>query len=201
MTTAGDRSVRPILGGIQVQYDGPDTPLEATLGLVVAPHGLFVTAGHAVGGPGTLVGQPAPVIGTVESNHLDEGVDIALVKIAVGVPSTPNMIWTGANSTQAVTFESATRPKKGGVLWLQGAVSGRVQCTVHIADADVTEPTTKQKVSHVALLILTKQTQNGDSGAPVVGEDNKCYGVYGGRVVVDGETYGWFSPFDSITWG
>ncbi len=73
---------------------------------------------------------------------------------------------------------------------------------VHIADADVTEQSTGKKVSHVALLILSKQTQDGDSGAPVVGEDNnKCYGVYGGRVVVSGETYGWFSPFDNLTWG
>jgi hypothetical protein len=176
--------------------------LDGTLGLVYAD-GYFATTGHSVGEPGEFVGQPseADMAGMVEANYVSEGVDIALVRILAGVTATINEVWIADGETQTVTFENEERPEEGEVLWLQGAQTGRVGCSVVATDVDITEPNTGQQVNHVVLLDLEMATQPGDSGAPVIGEgNNACYGIYGGRVVVDGTTYGWFSPFENLTW-
>ncbi|MGK8399282.1 hypothetical protein [Burkholderia cenocepacia] len=70
---------------------------------------------------------------------------------------------------------------------------------------DITVPDTNDQVKNVVLLNLDGEarTQPGDSGAPVVGKvDGKdvCYGVYGGKVVVGADTYGWFTPFENLFW-
>ena len=203
MPAAGDQKVRPILGGIKIQSRAPSL-LDATLGLVYK-EGCFVTAGHAVGAEDSFVGQPddPSMVGKVISNFLNEGVDMALVQVLVGVAATVNTVWVGEDANQAVTFETKERPEEGELLWIQGAQSGKVQFSVYLTDVDITEAFTGEKVNHVVLLNLDhdNDTHAGDSGAPVVGDgSNLCYGVYGGRVVIDGKIYGWFSPFENLSW-
>jgi hypothetical protein len=197
MLPAGNQNVRPLVGGIQI---GTSTTM-ATLGLVHLD-GYFITAGHAVGPPGSFVGQPdaSTFVGRVEHNFINQNTDLAIVKINVGILGTVNTIWSDQQGPIEVRFETGKRPAVGGKLWLQSS-RGKIQCSVQIAAADVTEAVTGRKVSHVVLLDLgSAQTQPGDSGSPVVGEKNICYGVYGGRVVYDNKTYGWFTPFENMEW-
>jgi len=164
---------------------------------------LFATAGHAVGQPDSFVGQPgeADMMGQVVENFLANGADIALVRVLVGVNATEDTVWVDVNSTQAVTFANQERPEEGELLWLQGAQSGLVECSVYLTDADIVEPNSGEHVNNVVLLNLGVQTQPGDSGAPVTGQGtNLCYGIYGGRVVVEGVTYGWLTPFENLEW-
>jgi hypothetical protein len=197
MPPAGNQKVRPLVGGIQIAT----STTTATLGLVHLDE-YFITAGHAVGQPDSLVGQPdAPnTVGRVVHNYINQKTDIAIVKIVVGIQGTVNKIWSDQQDPIQVQFETEKRPAVGDKLWLQSS-RGKIQCSVQIAAADVTEPVTKQKVTHVVLLNLgPDQTQPGDSGSPVVSEKNICYGVYGGKVVYDNKTYGWFTPFENMEW-
>ncbi|RQV79858.1 hypothetical protein DF160_18840 [Burkholderia anthina] len=201
---ANNLKVRPLVGGIKIV-----TPSKiGTLGLVVEYDGgtCFVTAGHVFGKKDVKVGQPddANHVGDLLINFLEENQDIALVTVLSGVKATANEIWTDSGK-KPVEFGSNVRPVKGQRLWLQGALSGLVSCSVAEADADITVPGTNDKVKNVVLLNLDgdAQTQPGDSGAPVVGNvDSKdvCYGVYGGKVVVSSRTYGWFTPFENLVW-
>jgi hypothetical protein len=203
MPAAGNLRLRPIIGGLQTAATGQHATLYGTLGLVYEA-GYFATAGHAVGEVDSFVGQPGTddMVGRVESNFLSGGVDIALIRVLVGVGSTPGMVWVDPDlPAQAVTFERTERPEEGERLWLQGAQSGKVECNVYLTDVTINEPVTNQQVTNVVLLNLRSQTQPGDSGAPVIGEEsNLCYGIYGGRVVYQSVTYGWFIPFDNIEW-
>lgn len=197
MPAAGNQRIRPVIGGIQIA--GPTA--NGTLGLVYQNQ-LFATAGHVVGEPDSFVGQPDQpnMMGRVIDNYVQDGVDIALVEVLVGVPATVLTIWTDQNTTTPVTFTTEL-PEEGEILWLQGALSGKISCSVYLNNVDITEPISGQQLTNVVLLNLDVQTQPGDSGAPVVGEGtNACYGVYGGRVVVGGVTYGWCTPFDNLEW-
>lgn len=196
--------VRPLVGGIKI-VTGRKI---GTLGLVVKYDGkmCFATAGHVFGKGDEKVGQPDDEnrVGTLFENYLDRGQDIAVVKVLVGVQATPNEIWTDSGKRQVV-FGSDVRPVKNQRLWLQGAFSGLVNCSVAEPSIDIRVPDTTDNAKNVVLLNLDgdAQTQPGDSGAPVVGRINDkdvCYGVYGGKVVVNSKAYGWFTPFENLTW-
>ncbi|HEF5871299.1 TPA: hypothetical protein SAY52_001895 [Burkholderia cenocepacia] len=201
---ANNLKVRPLVGGIKIVTRSKG----GTLGLVVKYNGdmCFVTAGHVFGKGEVGVGQPddANPVGDLVANFLGDDQDIAIVKVASGVDATLHEIWTDSGAKQ-VEFGSNVRPTKDQHLWLQGALSGLVNCSVAGTDVDITVPGINDQVKNVVLLNLDgeAQTQPGDSGAPVVGRaDNKdvCYGVYGGKVVVGAKTYGWFTPFENLFW-
>ncbi|MGU3776239.1 hypothetical protein [Burkholderia metallica] len=202
--SANNLKVRPLVGGIKIVTESKI----GTLGLVVTYEGdlCFVTAGHVFGKKDQKVGQPddANQAGVLRDNFLEDKQDIAIVNVLSGVDATPNEIWTDSGKKK-VEFGSNVRPIKDQRLWLQGAFSGLVNCTVAEPDVDITVPDTNDRVEHVVLLNLDgdAQTQPGDSGAPVVGkgkDKDVCYGVYGGRVVVNKKTYGWFTPFENLNW-
>ncbi|WP_107313876.1 hypothetical protein [Burkholderia metallica] len=201
---ANNLKVRPLVGGIKIVTESKI----GTLGLVVTYEGdlCFVTAGHVFGKKDQKVGQPddANQAGVLRDNFLEDKQDIAIVSVLSGVDATPNEIWTDSGKKK-VEFGSNVRPIKDQRLWLQGAFSGLVNCSVAEPDVDITVPDTNDRVEHVVLLNLDgdAQTQPGDSGAPVVGkgkDKDVCYGVYGGRVVVNKKTYGWFTPFENLSW-
>lgn len=203
MAAAGDQKVRPLVGGTRLESKPSFfRTLTATLGLVYANE-RFVTAGHAVPDVGEFIGQPEndEMVGRVETNYLEDGVDLALVEVLAGITYRLDAIWVGDGPTQPVTFETRQRPQQGENLWLQGALTGQVQCTVHATDVNINEPVSEQQLNNVVLLTLDADTEPGDSGAPVVGTaNNLCYGIYGGRVVYEGTTYGWFTPFENVEW-
>ncbi|MBR8117756.1 hypothetical protein KDW67_02120 [Burkholderia cenocepacia] len=201
---ANNLKVRPLVGGIKIVTRSKI----GTLGLVVKYNGnmCFVTAGHVFGKGDARVGQPddANPVGDLLENFLEDNQDIAIVKVSSGVDATPNEIWTDSGIKQ-VAFGSDVRPTKDQRLWLQGAFSGLVNCSVAGTDVDITVPDTNDQVKNVVLLNLDGEarTQPGDSGAPVVGKvsgKDVCYGVYGGKVVVGADTYGWFTPFENLFW-
>ncbi|WP_128842883.1 trypsin-like peptidase domain-containing protein [Burkholderia catarinensis] len=201
---ANNLTVRPLVGGIKIVTRSKI----GTLGLVVKYDGdmCFATAGHVLGKGDENVGQPddANQVGALFESFLEHNQDIAIVKVSPEVKATPNEIWTDSGNKQ-VGFGSNVRPVKHQRLWLQGALSGLVNCSVSEPEVDITVPDTPDKVNHVVLLNLDgdAQTQPGDSGAPVVGKINDkdvCYGVYGGKVVVNSKTYGWFTPFENLVW-
>ena len=71
--------------------------------------------------------------------------------------------------------------------------SGTLTGTLLEPDVDITAPETNEVVRNVVLVEFDNgvQTQDGDSGAPVVGEGTEiCFGVYGGRVKHDGKYCG-----------
>lgn len=215
MPAAGNKKVRPLQGGIQIEgRPGPGKLATGTLGLVIdkepsgAQRAHFVTAGHVVGQPNNndAVGQPdvSNLVGRVEENHLSAGVDIAVVRTVAGVPAEVGWVWTGDGTHITVTFAKTGLPTKGSTVELQGAVSGHLTGTVIEPDADITDVTTGEKALHVVLVDYGNHpTAPGDSGAPVLSAMSNgasCYGVHGGSTVVNGNHYGWFTPFDNIAW-
>ncbi|WDD94852.1 S1 family peptidase [Burkholderia sp. FERM BP-3421] len=196
--------VRPLVGGIRIVTHSKI----GTLGLVVMYEGdkCFVTAGHVFGAKDKKVGQPddAHVVGELRENflHADTPQDIALVSIAPGVEAALNQIWTN-QGTRTVQFGASVLPGRGSRVWLEGMASGTLTGTVLEPDVDITVPETNEVARNVVLVEFDNgiQTQDGDSGAPVVGEGTEiCFGVYGGRVKHDGKYCGWFTPFDNLVW-
>ncbi|WP_157656175.1 hypothetical protein [Burkholderia ubonensis] len=201
---ANNLKVRPLVGGIKIVTGSKI----GTLGLVMdyERNRCFATAGHVFGPGDERVGQPddANSVGVLLANFLQHNQDIAIVSVSRGVEATPNQIWTDSG-IKHVEFGSEVRPAKSDRLWLQGALTGLVNCSVFEPDVDITVPETGDRVDHVVLLGLDGdvQTQPGDSGAPVVGKrsgKDVCYGVYGGKVVFNKKTYGWFTPFENLVW-
>jgi hypothetical protein len=207
MPAAGNRNVRPLQGGIQIEHQSGPTIRTGTLGLVIAYEGesAFVTAGHVVGMPEDFVGQPThdTWVGRVLENFGDSGVDLAVVGILAGVGSEVGRVWTGDGQFVTVQFAKDARPAKGERVVLQGAVSGNVEGTVLEPDADIKDKSTGRDEMHVVLVEYAGAVTNGDSGAPVMtalADGALCYGVHGGKVDYQERTVDWFAPFENIGW-
>ncbi|GAA3044046.1 S1 family peptidase [Actinokineospora globicatena] len=209
MPAAGNKQVRPLVGGIRVEgRRGTDQLATATLGLVISADGplfTFVTAGHAVGNAGDLVGQPglAVTAGVVETNLLTDGADLAVVSGSVGIPAKVGGVWVDDNTTITVKFDKPGLPDIGASVVLQGANSGAVTGTVLHKKADVRDGTTGELAHNVVVVDYTHPTTVGDSGAPVLSalqDGALCYGLHGGFAVIEGKRVGWFTPFANIEW-
>jgi hypothetical protein len=196
--------VRPLVGGTRIVTHSKI----GTLGLVVIYEGekCFVTAGHVFGAKDQKVGQPddAHVVGELRQNflHAAPPQDIAVVRITPGIDAALNQIWTN-QGTRTVQFGASVLPGHNARIWIEGMASGTVTGKVLMPDVDIVVPETGEKAHNVILVEFDNgvSTQDGDSGAPVVGEDNGiCYGVYGGRVKYDGKYCGWVTPFDNLVW-
>lgn len=206
MPHAGGAQVRPLQGGTQVESKENTTVKTDTLGLVIVLSGVkyFVTAGHVVGAKGTLVGQPTHglVVGTVEDNFLADHVDIAKVKVAMGVGADAGRIWTSDTTSVTVTFEHQTRPKDKDTVYIQGKDCGALKGTVEHSDVDITF--NGEEVKHACLVTYQGGTPvAGDSGSPIVSDlanGARCWGVHGGKVVHQSKTFDWFSPFENLVW-
>ena len=203
MPHAGGTKIRPLQGGIQIE----GKPATGTLGLVVELEGkkYVLTAGHVVGETDTLVGQPTHdvVVGKVEENFLTENIDIAQVKVSMGVDAAVGRVLTSDTSHITDVFEHQTRPKKGDTVYIQGKESGALKATVEMEDADITT-TTGEKISHACVVRFTDGVPTtGDSGAPVLSklaDGALCWGPHGGKVKLQTETLDWFSPFECVKW-
>ncbi|SES40043.1 hypothetical protein [Actinokineospora terrae] len=209
MPAAGNRQIRPLVGGIRVEgRRGTDRLAGATLGLVIGADGplfRFVTAGHAVGNPGDIVGQPelALIAGIVETNLLADGADLAVVSGSVGVPAKVGGVWVDDNATITVKFDKPGLPDIGANVVLQGATSGAVPGKVLHKNADVRDGTTGELARNVVVVDYTHPTTIGDSGAPVLAslqDGTPCYGLHGGFAIIDGKRVGWFTPFANVEW-
>ncbi len=211
MPAAGNTQVRPLLGGTQIESrNGTGTVRTGTLGLPLVLNGdemCFVTAGHCLFDAGTSVGQPVhgSAVGTVQANHLAAGADIGIVRVAGTVAIAAAQVWTGAGSSITVRAAFSGLPTRDQPIVLQGAVSGTLRGTVVAPEADINDADTGQRVTNVVLVRWGGGATSaaGDSGGPCMDDlldGATCWGVYGGRAVVQGVTYGWFTPFDNIEW-
>jgi hypothetical protein len=207
MPAAGNRNVRPLQGGIQIEHKSGPTVRTGTLGLVINYEGAraFVTAGHVVGIQNDYVGQPTHGIwvGKVLSNFEGEHVDLAVVDILPGASNEVGRVWTADGQFITAQFAKDARPTKGGAVVVQGAVSGNVTGTVLEPDVDIKDKRTGHDQNHVVLVEYAGVVTNGDSGAPILSaliDGALCYGVHGGKVDYLGRTVDWFTPFDNIGW-
>ena len=211
MPAAGDKKVRPLQGGIQIVGNiGSGRTMTGTLGLVIdkedAPpyKARFVTAGHVVGDNYTTVTQGGETAGLVQANHLNDGVDIAVVNVSIGVPVEVGRVWTGDDTYITVKFAGTDRPAKGSTVVLQGSVSGNVTGTVVETNATITDATTGSVAKSVVVVDYgANPTAPRDSGAPVLSSLENgalCYGVHGGSAKIQNKIYGWFTPFDNLDW-
>lgn len=197
---------RPLIGGIQITARSGSKTLVSTLGLPIVDNGqlAFVVAGHAVGNEGEAVGQPdlANLVGKVGWNALADGQDIALVYTNPGVQIAAAQVLVGGQAI-TVAMNRTGRPALGDTIYIEGAASGQVTGRIRFF-ADITLPDTGEKLFDVGVINLDGNTQPGDSGAPVLSgtiDGAQCWGVYGGKFVSSGETFGWYTPFDNINWG
>ncbi|MBM7773262.1 hypothetical protein JOD54_003466 [Actinokineospora baliensis] len=209
MPAAGNKQIRPLVGGIRVEgRRGTDRLASATLGLVIDANGplfRFVTAGHAVGAEGDLVGQPTltSIAGVVQTNLLSDGADLAVISGSVGVPAKVGAVWVDENTTITVKFDKPGLPDIGAAVVLQGANTGAVTGKVLHKSADVRDGTTGELVHNVVVVDYTQPTAVGDSGGPVLSalqDGALCYGLHGGVATVDGKRVGWFTPFANVEW-
>lgn len=191
--------IRPIQGGIQIA--GPRN--NGTLGLILLSGDYgpgFITAGHALGGSASPVGQPDDrvenEVGTVVVNgypHNKE--DIAFVRVQTGVENDPLGVF--GTLTDFGVNALGSWPKKGDVVRMQGAASGESNGQVEIANANI-------KVGGTELFgvsLADYKHQPGDSGAPVLllhGESVVLMGIHGGSVTSEGRTLAYFTPLATV---
>ena len=180
-----------------------------TLGLVTGRVGKdgnekigFLTAGHVLGKPSSIVEAANTVIGTVELNPYldpDSAIDVAFVEIAPGVVCEEQSIRTPPHDTYKIT-EHVNIPLQGHEVIMQGARSRTKRGVVSYPKATITfEGTVLQNVS-----LATYESEPGDSGAPVFyinsQQEKKAslLGIHGGKIHYDQQWYSWFTPLETI---
>lgn len=198
--------VRPLQGGTRIA--GPTK--DGTLGLVVKNLNTgvmgFLTAGHAVGGQGTTVGQPDTnpnnAAGRVHINTFTAGsvTDIAFANVLPGVEFAEETIHRPDGSSFRIAVMSAY-PDEGQQVKLCGMRAeqqvGRV--VYPNVNIDVVEDGIPVQLKGVS--IATYPSQPIDSGAPIVSVDREeieWLGIHGGSILIKGERYAWFTPLATI---
>lgn len=208
---------RPAWPGVPISRVGGSS---GTLGCMVVPEGgdpgarYFVTAGHVLLAPGARPGDPvlqpgsdlggAPpdcVLGVLErwielvpsATGFPNRADAALIRLAdasLGTPEIPQ-IGTPRGSTDylepgaMVQLYGRTSQYRRGYV---ASLSRSVEITLDLPQAPA------QRVGFRNVVLCTRYSAGGDSGAAVLDMDGRVVGIHLGS----GESYSFFSPIGAV---
>ena len=198
---------RPLRGGVRMNGD-------ATLNLVIIQQvngGRSVqtlASSHAVGaGTGQSVGQAAKSSGygkvIANPSLADRASDAALTDISnQRIEGSPYPIWRGPNVADYIVndFAISANTPENMVLYMQGAMQDDVQ-PGRLIQKGVTIIDSRGRLTNQVYAGYT--ATGGDSGAPVFYRTEfdgyvVYVGIHAGRVIEDGNTVAYYSPWEGI---